>query len=97
MTLNNAKGRLCDGLLIILLLLTGCVSEKPASTVQAPPFVFRSLKLEQKTKQGLMDWSLNSPEARYELTRRLVRARQPVGVLYRNCLLYTSPSPRDRG
>lgn len=30
-----------------------------------------------------MDWSLNSPEARYELNRRLVRAVQPVGVLYR--------------
>ena len=84
MTLINSTGRLRGALLINLTLLTGCVSEKPASTVQAPPFVFRSLKLEQKTKQGLMDWSLNSPEARYELTRRLVRARQPVGVLYRN-------------
>ena len=83
MTLTHATGRLRAGLLITLVLLTGCVSEKPASTVQAPPFVFRSLKLEQKTKQGLMDWSLNSPEARYELNRRLVRARQPVGVLYR--------------
>ncbi|WP_114992875.1 LPS export ABC transporter periplasmic protein LptC [Synechococcus sp. UW179A] len=83
MTLTHAIGRLRGGLLITLMLLSGCVSEKPASTVQSPPFVFRSLKLEQKTKQGLMDWSLNSPEARYELNRRLVRARQPVGVLYR--------------
>ena len=74
---------LSAGLIVSLSLLSGCVSEKPASTVQSPPFVFRSLKLEQKTKQGLMDWSLNSPEARYELNRRLVRARQPVGVLYR--------------
>ena len=74
---------LSAGLIVSLSLLSGCVSEQPASTVQSPPFVFRSLKLEQKTKQGLMDWSLNSPEARYELNRRLVRARQPVGVLYR--------------
>ena len=71
------------GCLVALLLLTGCVSEQPAATVQSPPFVFRSLKLEQKTRKGLMDWSLNSPEARYELNRRLVRAVQPVGVLYR--------------
>ena len=84
MTLMNAISRLRSGLIMSLLLLTGCVSEKPASMVQAPPFVFRSLKLEQKTKQGLMDWSLNSPEARYELNRRLVRARQPIGVLYKN-------------
>ena len=84
MTLMNATGRLRSGLMMSLLLMTGCVSEKPASTVQAPPFVFRSLKLEQKTKQGLMDWSLNSPEARYELNRRLVRARHPIGVLYKN-------------
>jgi len=84
MTLINSTGRLRGALLILLTLLTGCVSEKAASTVQAPPFVFRSLKLEQKTKQGLMDWSLNSPEARYELTRRFVRARHPVGALYKN-------------
>jgi LPS export ABC transporter protein LptC len=84
MNLIRSSVRVRVALLISSLMLTGCVSEKPASTVQAPPFVFRSLKLEQKNKQGLMDWSLNSPEARYELTRRLVRAREPVGVLFRN-------------
>ena len=78
-----SRGRLHGGLLITLILLAGCASEKPVSTIQSPPFVFRSLKLEQKNKQGFIDWSLNSPEARYELSRRLVRARQPVGVLYR--------------
>ena len=83
MALMRARGRLSGGLLITLVALVGCASERPASTVQSPPFVFRSLKLEQKNKQGLIDWSLNSPEARYELSRRLVRARLPVGVLYR--------------
>lgn len=83
MKLIDSRGLLPSALLSTSLLLTGCVSEKPSSMVQAPPFVFRSLKLEQKNKQGLMDWSLNSPEARYELSRRLVRARQPVGVLYK--------------
>ena len=78
-----SRGRLQGGLLIFLSLLAGCASERPVSTIQSPPFVFRSLKLEQKNKQGFIDWSLNSPEARYELSRRLVRARQPVGVLYR--------------
>ena len=83
MTLPYSRGHLQGALLITLFLLAGCASEKPASTAQSPPFVFRSLKLEQKNKQGLIDWSLNSPEARYELSRRLVRARAPVGVLYR--------------
>ena len=78
-----SRGRLHGGLLITLILLAGCASERPVSTIQSPPFVFRSLKLEQKNKQGFIDWSLNSPEARYELSRRLVRARQPVGILYR--------------
>jgi len=83
MFLSLSSDHCRGGCLVALLLLTGCVSEQPAATVQSPPFVFRSLKLEQKTRKGLMDWSLNSPEARYELNRRLVRAVQPVGVLYR--------------
>ena len=83
MFLSYSSDHCRGGCLVALLLLTGCVSEQPAATVQSPPFVFRSLKLEQKTRKGLMDWSLNSPEARYELNRRLVRAVQPVGVLYR--------------
>ncbi|CAI8409882.1 MAG: Lipopolysaccharide export system protein LptC [Cyanobium sp. ARS6] len=83
MFLSNSSDHCRGGCLVALLLMTGCVSEQPAATVQSPPFVFRSLKLEQKTRKGLMDWSLNSPEARYELNRRLVRAVQPVGVLYR--------------
>ena len=83
MFLSHSSDHCRGGCLVALLLLTGCVSEQPSATVQSPPFVFRSLKLEQKTRKGLMDWSLNSPEARYELNRRLVRAVQPVGVLYR--------------
>ena len=31
-----------------------------------------------------MDWSLNSPEARYELSRQLVRARDPIALLYKD-------------
>ena len=83
MALMHSTCRQTGGLLIAFVALVGCASERPSSTVQSPPFVFRSLKLEQKNKQGLIDWSLNSPEARYELSRRLVRARLPVGVLYR--------------
>ena len=54
--------------------LSGCADGGSGTTSAAPPFVFRSLKLDQKKPDGLMDWSLNSPEARYELSRQLVRA-----------------------
>ena len=65
-------------------LVLGCASStgNRSQTVAPPPFVFRKLELEQKKSSGDVDWKLSSPEARYELSRRLVRAKQPVGVLY---------------
>lgn len=65
-------------------LVLGCASstENRSKTAAPLPFVFRKLELEQKKSSGDIDWKLSSPEARYELTRRLVRAKRPVGVLY---------------
>ena len=70
--------------LILSALMLGCNSSTDnRSGTNAPlPFVFRKLELEQKKSSGDIDWKLSSPEARYELSRRLVRAKQPVGVLY---------------
>ena len=69
---------------IVSALVLGCTSSTGnRSGTDAPlPFVFRKLELEQKKSGGDIDWKLSSPEARYELSRRLVRAKQPVGVLY---------------
>ncbi|QNI88329.1 LPS export ABC transporter periplasmic protein LptC [Synechococcus sp. ROS8604] len=69
---------------ILSVLVLGCASStENRSKTDAPlPFVFRKLELEQKKSSGDIDWKLSSPEARYELTRRLVRAKRPVGVLY---------------
>ncbi len=68
---------------ILSALVLGCSSStgNRSQTVAPPPFVFRKLELEQKKSSGDVDWKLSSPEARYELSRRLVRAKQPVGVL----------------
>ena len=65
-------------------LVLGCSSSTGdrSETVAPLPFVFRKLELEQKKSSGEIDWKLSSPEARYELSRRLVRANRPVGVLY---------------
>ena len=71
-------------LIACLPVLAGCANESTPVAVEAPPFVFRSLELEQKGGDGEQQWSLSSPEARYELSKRLVRARKPVGLLYRD-------------
>ncbi len=69
---------------ILSVLVLGCASstENRSKTAAPLPFVFRKLELEQKKSSGDIDWKLSSPEARYELTRRLVRAKRPVGFLY---------------
>ena len=46
------------------------------------PFVFRSLDLKQRRPDGVRDWELTSPEARYNTAARTVRARIPKGILY---------------
>ena len=64
-------------------LLAGCVSTTPKQeTVE--PFLFRSLDLRQQDGKGQPAWSLTSPEARYDIGKRLAKARQPRGLIYRN-------------
>ena len=70
--------------MIAALFLGGCASVVESTSTEAPPFVFRSLELRQKRPNGEKDWDLTSPEARYEFSRRLVRASRPEGLLYRN-------------
>jgi LPS export ABC transporter protein LptC len=65
-----------------LAVMTGC-QEQPVSDQQAPPFVLRSLSLNQRKPDGSRDWDLNSPEARYDLDSRTVRAKRPSGLLYK--------------
>ncbi len=68
----------------LALALTAC-RDGPPQPVEAPrPFVLRALDLNQRHPDGTKDWDLKSPEARYDLNSRTVRARQPSGVLYRD-------------
>ncbi len=46
------------------------------------PFIFRSLNLRQQDPQGRPSWELTSPEARYDLSRRVAQALRPSGVIY---------------
>lgn len=64
-------------------LLAGCLPgqrQEPA----APPFVFRSLELRQKDAEGQPSWEITSPEARYDLGRKLAQARELRGLIYAN-------------
>jgi len=54
----------------------------PVAADQPPPFVFRSLDLKQQDPGGRPAWKLSSPEARYDLRRRLARAERPQGLIY---------------
>ncbi|MEB3333268.1 MAG: LPS export ABC transporter periplasmic protein LptC [Synechococcaceae cyanobacterium] len=63
------------------LLLAAC---QPSQPVDEPiqPFVFRSLELRQKDRQGRPLWEISSPEARYDLSRKLAHARELRGTIY---------------
>jgi LPS export ABC transporter protein LptC len=63
--------------------LAGCVSTTPKQET-AEPFLFRSLDLRQQDGKNQPAWSLTSPEARYDIGKRLAKARQPRGLIYRN-------------
>ncbi|KGG24711.1 MULTISPECIES: LPS export ABC transporter periplasmic protein LptC [unclassified Prochlorococcus] len=63
--------------------MVGCQESPSIQKKSSVPFVFKSLELRHKQADGSRDWDLNSPLARYELGSRVVRARNPEGVLYK--------------
>ena len=84
---QSMLGRLSRcGLTAVLLasaLTSACTSSRQSTVQPTPSFVFRSLDLSQRADDGNRDWDLTSPEARYDLSSRTIRARRPQGILYR--------------
>ena len=70
--------------LVASALLAACSPRRPMAVAPTPSFVFRSLDLSQRADNGDRDWDLTSPEARYDLSSRTIRARRPEGLLYQN-------------
>lgn len=70
----------------ILSATTGLAScDKPQRVSnESPPFIFRSLELSHDSSGGQRSWELSSPEASYELNGRIMRSRNPRGLLYSN-------------
>ena len=85
---QSMLGRLSRcGLTAVLLasaLTSACTSSRQSTVQPTPSFVFRSLDLSQRADDGKRDWDLTSPEARYDLSSRTIRARRPQGILYRD-------------
>ena len=70
--------------LVLSPVVSACSSSRPITFEPTPSFVFRSLALSQRAEIGNRVWDLTSPEARYDLSSRTVRALGPSGILYRN-------------
>jgi LPS export ABC transporter protein LptC len=70
--------------LLLPVLLTACQRVPESREDASLPFVFRSLNLRQQDRKGQPGWELSSPEARYDLRRRVAQARSPRGVIYKD-------------
>lgn len=69
--------------LCLVLAIQGCGKQTTMEDRESePPFTFRALDLQQRTRQGLPAWSLKSPEARYDLRSSVARAVRPEGVIF---------------
>ena len=67
---------------LVLPLLAGCQERSAKQEEPAVPFVFRSLNLRQQDPQGRPAWQLTSPEARYDLSRKVAQARELRGTIF---------------
>jgi len=76
-------GSLTLGAMALSGLLVGCQGQKNPEPA-AQPFVFRSLNLKQHNLLGQPTWTLTSPEARYDLGRRVAQASNLKGTLFSN-------------
>lgn len=68
-----------------LLALSGCGRDASRPDERrSTPFVFQALNLRQQDAGGRLLWRVTSPEARYDLSRRLAQARQLRGEIHAN-------------
>lgn len=74
------------GVCLVASSLAGCSrpSGEPEAQQRRTPFVFQALNLRQQDAQGRLLWLVTSPEARYDLSRRLALARQLTGEIHAN-------------
>lgn len=72
------------GLMLALLPACSRLSNEKPEDASTPPFAFRSLDLRQQDLAGRPTWRLSSPEARYDIRRRVAQADRPQGLIFRD-------------
>ncbi|MEB3275395.1 MAG: LPS export ABC transporter periplasmic protein LptC [Cyanobacteriota bacterium] len=79
------QATLLVGICLIAGSLSGCSQrDSQQQSRRVTPFVFQVLNLSQQDAQGRLLWQVTSPEARYDLSRRLALARQLRGEIHAN-------------
>ncbi len=73
-------------LIAISITLFGCDKISRNSDSNPPLYQLNTLDLKQKKPNGMKDWDLTSPEVQYDLTNRLIKGRNPQGIIYINNL-----------
>ncbi len=69
-------------LLILIYINYGCNSVSNNKKNTNIPFVFQSLDLKHRFPNGNNHWDLFSPNSKYELSTRIIKAKLPQGILY---------------
>ena len=78
-----ARPARCTGALALLLCLASCSrTQTPQASNGSTPFVFQALNLRQQNSRGQLQWLVTSPEARYDLSRRIALTRNLQGEIY---------------
>ena len=82
------KKRLTAILTVMALMLTGCAGNVTSGTESQPA---------SDAQSGISDNESSDTSSRYEIiTATEMAEKMGLGISLGNCLLYTSPSPRDR-
>ncbi len=71
-------------LLFCSALLNACSNSIDSASFKPTPFVFNKLNLQHRHSDGSLSWDLQSSEAQYDLSNRLIKAIKPSGRFYSN-------------
>lgn len=69
-------------IILLLILSVGCNIRNGSEEIDSNEFIMKTLYLEQRKPEGALNWTLNSPEAQYDVDLQLVVAKEPTAFIY---------------